>query len=228
MTALIECQGIRKIYGEGAGAVEALRGIDFSIGKGENVAIVGPSGSGKSTLLQILGCLDLPSFGTYRLNQVNVCSLSDDDLSELRGKQIGFVFQAFHLFPGLNLVENVALPLNYLGTPKNQRAELAVAALAKVKLSHRIHHKPNELSGGEKQRAAIARAIVHQPPLILADEPTGNLDSAVKAEILDYLCSLNESMGVTLVTVTHDAETAARARRVIKIKDGRIDGDERQ
>lgn len=222
---LIVCEELTKTYGDGPASVQALRGVSFTINRGELVAILGPSGSGKSTLLQILGCLDRPSSGRYELDGVDALALDDDYLSELRGQRIGFVFQAFHLFERLDLVDNVALPLMYQGIPTTQRKELARAALRTVHLDHRMHHRPYQLSGGEKQRCAIARAIVHNPPLILADEPTGNLDSAVKEEILKALEKLHQSMNVTIVLVTHDDATAAWARRSIRLRDGKIDGD---
>lgn len=220
---LINCRDLCKTYGSGTAAVHALRGVSFSIDRGELIAILGPSGSGKSTLLQILGCLDRPSTGHYELDGVDALALDDDQLSELRGRRIGFVFQAFHLFQRLDLIDNVALPLMYQGVPATKRRELAKAALSVVQLDHRMHHRPYQLSGGEKQRCAIARAIVHNPPLILADEPTGNLDSAVKEEILQALESLNQSLKVTIVLVTHDDATAAWARRSIRFRDGKID-----
>jgi putative ABC transport system ATP-binding protein len=222
---LIACRAMEKVYGSGEAAVHALRGVTLDLHRGESVAIVGPSGSGKSTLLQILGCLDRPTGGSYTLDGVDVLELDDDALSELRGRRIGFVFQAFHLFQRLDLVDNVALPLLYQGVPLARRRELAREALQVVKLGHRLDHKPYQLSGGEKQRCAIARAIVHKPPLILADEPTGNLDSAVKGEILGFLHELNQTLGVTIVVVTHDDATAQWARRVIRFRDGQIERD---
>lgn len=224
--AIISCTGITRVHGSGAGAVHALRGIDLRIDAGENVAIIGASGSGKSTLLQILGLLDAPTAGSYELAGRQVAGLSDDALSEARGRDIGFVFQSFHLLPRLTLAENVALPLIYRGYSRSHRMDLAHKALEKVAMGHRAHHRPHELSGGERQRGAIARAIVHEPRLILADEPTGNLDSRVKGEILEHLAQLNASLGVTLVVVTHDAPTAEAARRIIRIQDGRIVAEE--
>lgn len=221
---LINCQALEKHYGSGPGAVHALRGINLQIERREAVAIVGPSGSGKSTLLQILGCLDRPTGGSYHLDGVDALALDDDALSELRGQRIGFVFQAFHLFPRLDLVDNVALPLMYQGVGTVERRELAREALCTVKLGHRLDHRPYQLSGGEKQRCAIARAIVHRPPLILADEPTGNLDSAVKGEILDFFRLLRQELGITVVIVTHDDATAGWAERIVRLRDGRIEG----
>ena len=221
---LIHCQALEKLYGSGEASVHALRGINLSIQRGDSVAIVGPSGSGKSTLLQILGCLDRPTSGHYRLDGVDVLALDDDGLSELRGRRIGFVFQAFHLFQRLDLIDNVALPLLYQGVTTSERRERARAALQTVKLGHRLHHRPYQLSGGEKQRCAIARAIVHEPPLILADEPTGNLDSGVKSEILEFLKELRKKLGITVVLVTHDDATAQWAERIVRLRDGAIEG----
>ncbi len=220
--AVIACHDLIKTYGAGDGAVHALRGISLTIERGESVAIIGPSGSGKSTLLQILGCLDLPSSGRYELAGTDVATLDDDALSEFRGRYIGFVFQSFHLLPRLSLAENVAMPLFYRGVEKEERLHQAHEALKLVRLGHRAHHKPHQLSGGEKQRGAIARAIAHSPTLLLADEPTGNLDSAVKGEILDHLSGLNQTTGITLVMVTHDDETAARAQRLVQVRDGNL------
>ena len=217
---VISCEHISKVYGEGHTQVTALRDVNFQVHAGENVAIVGPSGSGKSTLLHILGCLDKPSGGRYLCSGSDVADLDDDALSTLRGRALGFVFQQFHLLPKLSLLDNVGLPLVYQSVPAHLRRERAREALERVRLGHRAEHLPQEISGGEKQRAAIARAIIHNPSLILADEPTGNLDSKVKNEILDYLGDLNRTTGVTLVTITHDHETAERARRKLIMKDG--------
>jgi putative ABC transport system ATP-binding protein len=220
--ALLECRSVGKTYGEGSGAVQALLEVDLRIMAGEHVAVVGPSGSGKSTLLHILGCLDLPSAGSYHFAGEDVSALDDNALSKLRGRSIGFVFQAFHLFPRLSLLDNVALPLVYQGMALSDRRRLAKQALELVRLDHRAHHLPHAISGGEKQRGAIARAIVHRPSLILADEPTGNLDSHVRNEILGHLDALNRELGMTLVIVTHDDTTAARARRSVRLEDGRV------
>lgn len=220
MSAVISCKEITKIYGEGDAEVRALRGLTFEIKAGENVSIMGPSGSGKSTLLQILGCLDLPTNGQYCLDGVDVLSLDDDHLSELRGRYIGFVFQGFHLLPRLSLLENVALPLYYQGIEKEERFARAREMIELVQLGRRYSHKPFQLSGGEKQRGAIARGLINKPKLLLADEPTGNLDSTVRDEILNCLTSMNEKLGVTLVIVTHDKDTAARTKRIITLKDG--------
>ena len=225
--SLLELKQIAKIYGSGPAAVKALRGIDLIVETGETLAILGASGSGKSTLLQIIGCLDRPSAGAFSLAGVDVASLDDDGLSDLRGQKIGFVFQSFHLFERMTLLDNVALPLTYQGIGVDERRARAKKALEVVRLAHRETHRPHQLSGGEKQRGAIARAIVHAPPLVLADEPTGNLDSAVKGEILDFLAELNRTLGVTVVLVTHDEPTALWASRRVRIIDGKIASDER-
>jgi putative ABC transport system ATP-binding protein len=219
---IISCKNIHKFYSEGESSVHALRGVMLDIHSGEHVAIMGRSGSGKSTLLNILGCLDVASQGSYLFLNTEVKNLSDDELSQLRGKKIGFIFQAFHLLPHFHLLENVALPLFYQNYSRTERFEKAKQALNIVGLSHRLHHFPNEISGGEKQRAAIARAIVHNPSVLFADEPTGNLDSTLKNEILDHLCQLNEKLGITLIVITHDAETAKRAKRILYFSDGNI------
>jgi putative ABC transport system ATP-binding protein len=221
---LISLRGVHKHYATGEADVHALRGIDLEIAAGELVAIVGPSGSGKTTLMEVLGCLSRPTTGTYRLNGQAVDSLSGDELAQVRGRDIGFVFQAFNLLPRLSLTENVALPLLYQGTPRRERNERALAALAKVGLAHRAEFRPNQVSGGERQRAAIARALVNDPPLVLADEPTGNLDTNRGREILDLLFAMNAA-GSTVVIVTHDPEIAARTRRRIEIRDGAIEHD---
>lgn len=219
---LIECENITKIYGEGPTSVHALRGISFHIDEGEHVAIVGRSGSGKSTLLNILGCLDQATEGTYKFLGTDISQLNDDELSLLRGKKMGFIFQAFHLLPHLTILENTALPLFYQNFSRKDRFAEASHSLEIVGLSHRANHFPNEISGGEKQRAAIARAIVHKPKVLFADEPTGNLDSSLKNEILDYLVNLNKNLNITLIVITHDNDTAARANRIIYFEDGNI------
>jgi putative ABC transport system ATP-binding protein len=223
MTELIECSNIFKSYGEGEGAVQALRGVNLVIRKGAMMAIVGRSGSGKSTLLQILGLLDRPTSGRYLWSGEDVSTYDDDRLSDLRGRGIGFVFQQFHLLASLSLIENVALPLVYQGVAAGERMKRASEALDIVQMSHRKHHKPHQLSGGEKQRGAIARAIVHRPSLILADEPTGNLDTSVKTEIMEYLTRLNQELGATVVIVTHDDATAQWARETVTIVDGKVE-----
>ena len=222
---IVETRSLAKSFALGGREVPVLHGIDFGIERGEFVAVTGASGSGKSTLLHILGGLDRPSAGSYRFDGRDMSALDDDERSRLRASHIGFVFQAFHLLPQLSVLENVALPFRY--APAGARdardaRDRAAAALAGVGLSHRLAHRPAELSGGEMQRAAIARAIVGEPELVLADEPTGNLDSATGTQILDVLCALNEA-GTTLVLVTHDADVAARAGRRLHLKDGRFD-----
>ncbi|MCM1113483.1 MAG: ABC transporter ATP-binding protein [Muribaculum sp.] len=227
MSALVEIRDICKVYNPGENEVRALDHVSVTIDEGEFVAIIGQSGSGKSTLMNMLGCLDVPSSGTYRLHGQDVADLSDDELSDIRNREIGFIFQGFNLIPNLTAKENVELPLIYRGVSKAQRGKLAEAALEKVGLSHRMGHKPAEMSGGQQQRVAIARAIAQAPPVILADEPTGNLDSHSTAEIMNILRELYEE-GRTVILITHDNEIAARAKRVIKIRDGHIESDDIQ
>jgi putative ABC transport system ATP-binding protein len=222
---VIELEGVHKHYATGKLDVHALRGIDLRIDAGELVAIMGPSGSGKTTLMEILGCLSRPSSGQYRMNGRAVEQIDADGLARLRGEQIGFVFQSFNLLPRLSVVENVELPLAYRGVPRRARRERARSSLARVGLGHRESHLPNEISGGERQRVAIARALVNRPSLVLADEPTGNLDSQTGAEILELLHSVHAE-GNTVVMVTHDAEIGAQAERRLSIRDGRIERDE--
>ena len=217
---ILSCVDIRKSYGSGASAVHALRGINLQVSDGDYLGILGPSGSGKSTLLQILGLLDHPTSGQVILQGLPTHDFNDDRLSQVRGEFIGFVFQSFHLMPRMNLWQNVALPLVYQGVAASERYERAVQALRQVRLESRADHRPHQLSGGERQRGAIARAIVHSPKLLLADEPTGNLDSKVKEEILDHLEELNQDKKMTLVLITHDSETATRTQKTIQIKDG--------
>ncbi len=219
---MIEVENLSKIYELGGQKVPALKGVSFRIRKGEFVAIMGQSGSGKSTLMNLLGCLDLPSSGTYRLNDIDVRTLSSDQLAEVRNRRIGFVFQSFNLLPRSSALENTELPLLYGGISDPQSR--AREALAKVGLDARAHHKPNELSGGECQRVAIARAIVNSPAILLADEPTGNLDSKTGKEIMDIFSRLNRE-GATLILVTHETHVAQCARRIIHMRDGLIIGD---
>ena len=224
MSALVEIQDISKIYNPGENEVRALDHISLTIQKGEFVAIIGQSGSGKSTLMNMIGCLDVPTEGTYILNGQNVSKLSDPELSDIRNQEIGFIFQGFNLIANLTAQENVELPLIYRGVPKKERHELSVAALKKVGLAHRMDHRPSEMSGGQQQRVAIARAIAQAPPVILADEPTGNLDSASSMEILDILKQLHAE-NRTVILITHDNDIAKQAKRVIRIKDGKIERD---
>lgn len=224
MSALVEIRDVCKIYNPGENEVRALDHVSVSIEEGEFVAIIGQSGSGKSTLMNMLGCLDVPSSGLYRLHGQDVSDLSDDELSDIRNREIGFIFQGFNLIPNLTALENVELPLIYRGVGRSKRIELSEKALEKVGLGHRMDHKPSEMSGGQQQRVAIARAIAQAPPVILADEPTGNLDSHSTQEIMGILKELHRE-GRTVILITHDNEIAAQARRVIKIRDGRIEAD---
>ena len=219
---MIEVERLSKIYQMGEQKVSALDGVDFRIEKGEFVAIMGPSGSGKSTLMNLLGCLDLPSSGIYRLENLDIQDLKPDQLAEVRNRRIGFVFQSFNLLPRATALENTELPLLYGRVPKS--TEIAFQALERVGLAHRAKHKPTELSGGERQRVAIARALVNGPAIILADEPTGNLDSTTGKEILNLFLELNQE-GVTLILVTHEQEIAQQAKRIMQMRDGKIIAD---
>jgi len=224
MQAIIHLENITKNYYLGKQVIEVLKGISFNILKNEYVALMGPSGSGKSTLMNILGCLDTPTNGTYILNGHDVSSMADNDLADVRNKEIGFVFQQFNLLPRLTAAENVALPLVYAGVPRKQRLEKALEVLSKVNLADRSHHKPNEMSGGQNQRVAIARALVNDPSIILADEPTGNLDSKTSHEIMEIFGKIHAS-GNTVILVTHEVDIAEFAHRIVRLKDGIIESD---
>ncbi|ADY73053.1 Phosphonate-transporting ATPase [Desulfurobacterium thermolithotrophum DSM 11699] len=226
--ALIELKNIRKVYKQGELQTEVLKGIDLQIEKGEFVAIMGPSGSGKSTLMYILGCLDKPTSGEYYLNGKNVLELSDDELSKIRGKYIGFIFQAFYLVPYLTVLDNVILPVEYLDPAYKKKLfknkspeEKGKEILSKLGMKERIYFKPDQLSGGQKQRTAIARALINSPEVILADEPTGQLDSASGKAVMEIFSNLNKE-GKTIIVVTHDPVTASYAKRIIKLEDGKV------
>ncbi len=225
-STMILLEGVKKIYQMGAERVHALNGVDLRIDRNEYVAIMGPSGSGKSTMMNIIGCLDTPTEGTYVLNGQQVSQMDDNELAAVRNKEIGFVFQTFNLLPRVNCLQNVELPLIYAGVRKAQRRELAEQALVNVGLGDRMTHKPNELSGGQRQRVAVARAIVNQPSILLADEPTGNLDSRTGEEIMRLFEELYRR-GNTVLLVTHEEDIARHARRVIRLRDGLIESDER-
>jgi putative ABC transport system ATP-binding protein len=227
MQGIIHLENIKKNYFLGKQVIEVLKGITLDISKGEYVALMGPSGSGKSTLMNILGCLDSPTNGRYILNAQNVSTMSDNDLAEVRNQEIGFVFQQFNLLPRLTAAENVALPLVYAGMPKKQRLEKAMLVLEKVGLTDRSHHRPNEMSGGQNQRVAIARALVNDPSIILADEPTGNLDTKTSHEIMEIFGKIHEA-GNTVVLVTHEEDIANHAHRIIRLRDGLIETDKRK
>ena len=218
-----QLEGVDKVYGSGEMAVKALDGVDLTVNRGDYLAVMGASGSGKSTAMNILGCLDRPSSGSYRLNNTPVEDLSDDQLADLRNRDLGFVFQQFHLLPQLSALDNVIMPMIYAGVPAAERRQRARAALERVGLGQRLNNKPNQLSGGQQQRVAIARAIINQPALLLADEPTGALDSQTTAEVLDIFDALHRG-GMTVVMVTHEDDVAARAEKIVHFRDGRILG----
>ena len=224
---LIETRDLWKTYVMGDEEIHALKGVSIAIERGEYVAIMGPSGSGKSTLMNLIGCLDTPSKGTYLLNDKEVSQMNDNELARIRNEEIGFVFQTFNLLPRATALHNVELPLVYAGVSKKDRLERAKAALTRVELTQRMNHRPNELSGGQRQRVAIARALVNNPSILLADEPTGNLDSKTGVEIMALFARLHEA-GNTIIVVTHEADIAAYAHRVISIRDGQVEKDYRQ
>ena len=224
MSALIALEDIRKSYFMGGEALEVLKGISLQIEKNEYVALMGPSGSGKSTLMNLLGCLDTPTSGTYILNGKDVSQMHDDDLAEIRNKEIGFVFQTFNLLPRTTALDNVALPMIYAGYSKTERYARATEVLTQVNLSDRMDHQPNQLSGGQRQRVAIARALVNKPSIILADEPTGNLDSKTSVEIMHLFNDIHKS-GNTVILVTHEEDIAKYAHRIIRLRDGIIESD---
>jgi len=227
MNQIIKLEDIRKNYYMGKQELRVLKGISLDILKNEYVALMGPSGSGKSTLMNIIGCLDSPTAGRYTLNGQDVSTMPDDELADVRNKEIGFVFQQFNLLPRLSALENVALPLVYAGMSKKMRIEKAMDVLEKVSLTDRSHHKPNELSGGQCQRVAIARALVNDPSLILADEPTGNLDSKTSSEIMEIFGIIHNA-GNTVVLVTHEEDIANYAHRVVRLRDGLVESDKRK
>jgi putative ABC transport system ATP-binding protein len=222
---LIRLQNIPRRYQMGTETVHALRGVSLEIARGEYVAIMGQSGSGKSTLMNLLGCLDTPTEGSYELNGSHVSEMDDNDLAEIRNREIGFVFQTFNLLPRANALRNVELPLIYAGIPADERKQIALNALTQVGLADRIHHKPNELSGGQRQRVAVARALVNSPAILLADEPTGNLDSKTGNEIMGLFEELSRK-GNTIIVVTHEETIALRARRIVRLRDGLIASDQ--
>ena len=224
---VIVTRGLKREYDMGGEIVRALRGVDLAIRRNEYVAIMGPSGSGKSTLMNLIGCLDTPNAGEYWLNGQEVSKMTDDQLARVRNKEIGFVFQTFNLLPRATALHNVELPLVYAGVKSDERKRRAMEALSRVQLAERVHHRPNELSGGQRQRVAIARALVNEPSILLADEPTGNLDSQTSEEIMRVFESL-ASQGQTVIMVTHEADIAAHARRVVVLRDGLIESDDRK
>lgn len=227
MSTLINIQQITRDFPLGQEIVKVLKGIDLTIERGEYVALMGPSGSGKSTLMNLLGCLDTPTSGTYELNGQDVSNMTDDELAEIRNKEIGFVFQTFNLLPRTTALENVALPMVYAGASKNARKKRAEEVLTDVGLADRMDHKPNQLSGGQRQRVAVGRALVNKPSIILADEPTGNLDSKTSVEIMNLFDAIH-AQGNTVILVTHEEEIALHAHRIIRLRDGMIESDTRK
>ncbi|MEA4867809.1 MAG: ABC transporter ATP-binding protein [Bacteroidia bacterium] len=221
---IIKISGITKFYKVGNQVVKALNGVDITIHQNEYVAIMGPSGSGKSTMMNILGCLDSPTGGSYILNGTDVSKMEDSELAEVRNKEIGFIFQSFNLLPRYSALDNVALPLIYSGIGKDERDRRALETLESVDLSDRVHHKPNELSGGQRQRVAVARALINKPSIILADEPTGNLDSKTSIDIMKLFSKIHNN-GNTVIVVTHEEDIAKHARRIIRLRDGLIESD---
>lgn len=226
MSLVIKIRGIRRDFPLGQEVVKVLKGIDLDIERGDYVALMGPSGSGKSTLMNLLGCLDTPTYGTYELNGNDVSNMSDDELAEIRNKEIGFVFQTFNLLPRTTALENVALPMIYAGASKADRTQRAREVLTDVGLADRMDHKPNQLSGGQRQRVAVGRALVNKPSIILADEPTGNLDSKTSLEIMNLFDAIHKQ-GNTVIIVTHEEEVARHAHRVIRLRDGMVESDVR-
>lgn len=227
MSKVIEIRNITRDFPLGSEIVKVLKGIDLDIDRGEYVALMGPSGSGKSTLMNLLGCLDTPTSGSYVLNGEDVSKMSDDELAEIRNKEIGFVFQTFNLLPRTTALDNVALPMVYAGYSKSERRERAEEVLTNVGLADRMDHKPNQLSGGQRQRVAVGRALINNPSIILADEPTGNLDSVTSVEIMKLLDKIHAD-GNTVIVVTHEEEIARHAHRIVRLKDGMVESDVRQ
>jgi putative ABC transport system ATP-binding protein len=225
--ALIDIRDVRKVYVMGTNEVNALDGVDLNVRRGEYVAIMGPSGSGKSTLMNMIGCLDTPTSGSYKLRGTEIREREDDELARIRNQEIGFIFQTFNLLPRADALHNVELPLIYAGKPAKERRAKAQELLALVGLGDRMHHRPNELSGGQRQRVAIARALVNNPSIVLADEPTGNLDSKTGEEIMTLLSDIHKK-GNTVILVTHEEDIAARAHRIVRLRDGKIEMDERR